>query len=107
MRTDSTQHIDKERTNDGAQRIQDATRGSRDGGVDARGWGGGSGHLRHDGDQRAAASDPSLAVVTAASPSPGTQPNGKFVPNEDPTHEKGESAAREAQENAGQVPTVP
>lgn len=28
-------------------------------------------------------------------------------PNEDPTHEAGESAAREAQENAGQVPTVP
>jgi uncharacterized membrane protein len=43
----------------------------------------------------------------AASPSPGTAPSGKFVPNEDPTHEKGESAAREAQENAGQVPTVP
>jgi hypothetical protein len=46
-------------------------------------------------------------VATAASPSPGTAPSGKFVPNEDPTHEKGESAAREAQENAGQVPTVP
>ncbi|MBV9101828.1 MAG: hypothetical protein JOZ46_04375 [Candidatus Dormibacteraeota bacterium] len=30
-----------------------------------------------------------------------------FVPNENPTHEAGESAAREAQENAGQVPTVP
>jgi hypothetical protein len=29
------------------------------------------------------------------------------VPNEDPMHEAGESAAREAQENAGQVPTVP
>jgi len=50
------------------------------------------------------------AATTAASPSPtapGTAPGGKFVPNEDPTHEKGESAAREAQENAGQVPTVP
>jgi hypothetical protein len=55
----------------------------------------------------AAASNPPLAVATASSPSPGTQPGGKFVPNEDPTHEKGESAAREAQENAGQVPTVP
>ena len=48
--------------------------------------------------------------VAAASPSPspssGTS-SGKFVPNEDPTHEAGESAAREAQENAGQVPTVP
>jgi hypothetical protein len=40
--------------------------------------------------------------VTAPSP-----PNGTFKPNEDPTHEAGESAAREAQENAGQVPTVP
>jgi uncharacterized membrane protein len=46
-------------------------------------------------------------TLTAASPSPGTAPSGKFVPNEDPTHEKGESAAREAQENAGQVSTVP
>jgi len=52
-----------------------------------------------------AASPP--AVATAASPSPGTAPNGKFVPNEDPTHEKNESAAREAQENAGELPTVP
>lgn len=46
--------------------------------------------------------------VSAASPSPTpATSNGKFVPNEDPTHEAGESAAREAQENAGQVPTVP
>jgi len=29
------------------------------------------------------------------------------VSNENATHEAGESAAREAQENAGQVPTVP
>ncbi|MFI5284003.1 MAG: hypothetical protein ACHQ0J_12880 [Candidatus Dormibacterales bacterium] len=50
------------------------------------------------------------AATTAASPSPtapGTAPSGKFVPNEDPAHEAGESAAREAQENAGQVPSVP
>jgi hypothetical protein len=51
------------------------------------------------------------AATTAASPTPtpgtsGTS-SGKFVPNEDATHEAGESAAREAQENAGQVPTVP
>jgi hypothetical protein len=48
-------------------------------------------------------------AASAASPSPapsGTS-SGKFVSNEDPTHEAGESAAREAQENAGQVPTVP
>ena len=46
----------------------------------------------------------------AASPSPSptsSSPPGKFVPNEDPAHEANESAAREAQENAGQVPTVP
>src|SRR5260221_11179535 len=36
----------------------------------------------------------------------GTQ-NGTFKSNEDPTHEAKESAAREAQENAGQRPTVP
>jgi hypothetical protein len=34
-------------------------------------------------------------------------PSGTFHSNEDATHEAGESAAREAQENAGQVPTVP
>jgi hypothetical protein len=45
--------------------------------------------------------------AAAASPAPGTARSGKFVPNEDPTHEKGESSAREAQENAGQFPTVP
>jgi len=32
---------------------------------------------------------------------------GVFKPNEDPAHEATESAQREAQENAGQVPTVP
>ena len=41
-------------------------------------------------------------------PRPGPGANGgRFVPNENPAHEKGESAQREAQENAGQVPTVP
>ena len=53
-----------------------------------------------------------IAASAATSPTPSpsgsaTAPSGKFVPNEDPTHEAGESAAREAQENAGQVPTVP
>jgi len=51
-------------------------------------------------------------VITAAAASPSPSPStgtssGKFVPNEDPAHEATESAAREAQENAGQVPTVP
>ena len=47
------------------------------------------------------------AAATSPSPSPSSSASGTFVPNEDPTHEAGESAAREAQENAGQVPTVP
>jgi hypothetical protein len=49
------------------------------------------------------------AATNAASPTPipGTAPAGKFVPNETAAHEATESAAREAQENAGQVPTVP
>jgi hypothetical protein len=34
-------------------------------------------------------------------------PSGTFKPNEDKTHETGESAQREAQETAGQAPTVP
>ena len=54
-------------------------------------------------------------TASAASPSPSpsassgssSSSTGEFVPNEDPTHEAGESAAREAQENAGQVPTLP
>ena len=53
-----------------------------------------------------------MLTASAASPSPtpssgSSSSAGKFVPNEDPTHEAGESAAREAQENAGQMPTVP
>jgi len=52
----------------------------------------------------ASAATPSNTAAAATSPSASS---GKFVPNEDPTHEAGESAAREAQEDAGQVPTVP
>lgn len=51
------------------------------------------------------------APVAASSPAASAQPanpgSGTFKPNEDPAHEQGESAAREAQENAGQRPTVP
>jgi hypothetical protein len=47
------------------------------------------------------------AAPASPSPTPSGTSSGKFVSNEDPTHEAGESAAREAQENAGQVPTVP
>ena len=52
----------------------------------------------------AASAATSSTAAAATSPSASS---GKFVPNEDPTHEAGESAAREAQEDAGQVPTVP
>ena len=49
-----------------------------------------------------------MLTASAATPSPNpSSSSGTFVPNEDATHEAGESAAREAQENAGQVPTVP
>lgn len=47
---------------------------------------------------------------TAPSPSPGptnTESTGTFHPNENPTHESHESAQREAQENASQMPTAP
>lgn len=52
------------------------------------------------------------AAAATPSPSPSSSSgaassSGKFVPNEDPAHEATESAAREAQEDAGQVPTVP
>ena len=47
------------------------------------------------------------SAATSPSPAPASAPGGKFVPNEAAAHEAGESAAREAQENAGQVPTVP
>ncbi len=52
----------------------------------------------------ASAATSSSTASTAASPSTSS---GRFVPNENPQHEAGESAAREAQENAGQFPTVP
>ena len=44
---------------------------------------------------------------TRARRSPADGPGGHFTPNEDPTHEKGESTQREAEENAGRVPTAP
>jgi len=52
----------------------------------------------------ASAATTTNVATTAASPSAGS---GTFVPNETAAHEAGESAAREAQENAGQFPTVP
>src|SRR3954465_2657455 len=44
---------------------------------------------------------------TNSSGSSSGAPSGTFVPNETASHEAGESAAREAQEDAGQVPTIP
>jgi hypothetical protein len=58
-----------------------------------------------------AASSSAATTTTSTTTSPGVpgpgQHGGRFVPNENPSHEHGESAQREAQENAGQVPTVP
>jgi hypothetical protein len=58
-----------------------------------------------------AASSTAATSTTSTNVSPGYpgsgQNGGKFVPNENAAHEKGESAQREAQENAGQFPTVP
>jgi hypothetical protein len=55
-----------------------------------------------------AATTTTTTTTPAAPTNPGPRQNGgRFVPNENPSHEKGESAQREAQENAGQVPTVP
>src|SRR3981189_1421563 len=52
----------------------------------------------------AASAATATPAATTASPSAGS---GTFVPNDTAAHEAGESAAREAQENAGQFPTVP
>ena len=46
-------------------------------------------------------------AASSSSGSTATPPNGRFTPNEDAAHEASESPAREAQENAGQFPTVP
>jgi len=49
---------------------------------------------------------PSVAASPAQDSVNNTPPHGTFKPNEDPAHEAKESAQREAQENAGQRPTV-
>ena len=62
------------------------------------------------GSAASAQTSPTTTTTPAATSTPaaGTAPAaGTFKPNEDATHEAGESAAREAQENAGQMPTVP
>jgi hypothetical protein len=58
----------------------------------------------------AATTTPATTTATApqgAPPAGGQVPGGVFHPNENATHEKTESAQREAQETAGKFPTVP
>ena len=58
----------------------------------------------------AATASPATTASPAATASPGTGTGAApdtFKPNEDPAHEASESAAREAQEDAGQVPNIP
>jgi hypothetical protein len=51
------------------------------------------------------ASNAATTSTIATSTAPAA--SGTFHSNENAAHEKTESAAREAQENAGQMPTVP
>ncbi len=70
--------------------------------------GGGVGAALFAGNAANAATTQTTTPSTGSSSSAATAaPSGTFHSNEDATHEAGESAAREAQENAGQVPTVP
>ncbi len=55
----------------------------------------------------AGAGSAQTATTTTSTTSTSSGRSGVFKPNEDPAHEAGESAEREAQEDAGQVPTVP
>jgi hypothetical protein len=54
-----------------------------------------------------ASSGSSSSSNTAAAAALRSAPNGTFKPIETKAHEANESAQREAQEDAGQVPTVP
>jgi hypothetical protein len=63
-----------------------------------------------------AASSTAATTTTTTAPAPGSsqsgygpgpQSGGTFHSNENASHEQTESAQREAQENAGQFPTVP
>jgi hypothetical protein len=53
------------------------------------------------------ASNAATTSTTATNGSTSVAAAGTFHSNENAAHEKTESAAREAQENAGQMPTVP
>jgi hypothetical protein len=54
-----------------------------------------------------AATTPSQGAPSRDGYGPASQSGGVFHSNENASHEKGESAQREAQETAGQFPTVP
>ena len=54
-----------------------------------------------------ATSFPAGASSAGTSSTTTAAPSGTFHPNENTAHEAGESAQREAQEDAGQFPTVP
>jgi hypothetical protein len=61
----------------------------------------------NSGSAQTTGSSSSSSASTTAPAADNGAPSGTFKPNEDATHEKGESVQREAQENAGQRPTVP
>jgi hypothetical protein len=70
--------------------------------------GGALGAYLFTGSSATAQTSSTTTAPSSSSAAPSTAaPGGTFHPNEDATHEAGESAAREAQENAGQVPTIP
>ena len=70
--------------------------------------GGALGAYLFTGSAATAQTSSTTTAPSSSSAAPSTAaPGGTFHPNEDATHEAGESAAREAQENAGQVPTIP
>jgi len=64
--------------------------------------------ISHAATSSTAAPSASSSSGSSSSGSPtAPPPNVPFHSNENPSHEAGESAQREAQENAGQMPTVP
>jgi hypothetical protein len=69
--------------------------------------GGGIGAALFAGSSANAQTTPATTAPATSAPAANAPAPGTFHSNEDATHEAGESAAREAQETAGQMPTVP
>jgi hypothetical protein len=69
--------------------------------------GGGIGAALFAGSSANAQTTPATTAPATIAPAANAPAPGTFHSNEDATHEAGESAAREAQETAGQMPTVP